>query len=91
MIDVVALAALYGTRVLAEGAATEIPLSYWLVGFCFFIFLSLALVKRTSELKSQPPESTGKIGGRGSFRFAFGTGACALHQLQRSKSPLSPT
>jgi 4-hydroxybenzoate polyprenyltransferase/phosphoserine phosphatase len=65
MIDVVVLAALYGVRVLAGGAATGIFLSQWLVGFCFFIFLSLALVKRMSEMIAAPPNTTGKIGGRG--------------------------
>jgi 4-hydroxybenzoate polyprenyltransferase len=65
MIDVVALAALYGIRVLAGGAATGILLSHWLVGFCFFIFLSLALVKRASELIATPPISVGNIKGRG--------------------------
>ena len=65
MIDVVALAALYGIRVVAGGAATDIPLSDWLVGFCFFIFLSLALVKRATEMIAQPEASTGSIKGRG--------------------------
>jgi 4-hydroxybenzoate polyprenyltransferase/phosphoserine phosphatase len=65
MIDVVALAALYGIRVLAGGAATGIPLSHWLVGFCFFIFLSLALVKRASEMIALPVTSVGNIKGRG--------------------------
>ena len=68
MIDVVALAALYGIRVLAGGAATGIALSHWLVGFCFFIFLSLALVKRGSEMISAPPAPVDKIKGRG-YRF----------------------
>ena len=67
MIDVVALAALYGIRVLAGGAATGILLSHWLVGFCFFIFLSLALVKRTSEMICLPPNTVGKIKGRGYY------------------------
>jgi 4-hydroxybenzoate polyprenyltransferase len=65
MIDVVALAALYGSRVLAGGAATGIVLSHWLVGFCFFIFLSLALVKRTAEMITLPANSVGNIKGRG--------------------------
>ena len=65
MIDVVALAALYGIRVLAGGAATGIALSHWLVGFCFFIFLSLALVKRGSEMILAPPAPVEKIKGRG--------------------------
>jgi 4-hydroxybenzoate polyprenyltransferase len=65
MIDVVALAALYGIRVLAGGAATGIVLSDWLVGFCFFMFLSLALVKRGTELVAQPETETGALKGRG--------------------------
>ena len=65
MVDVVALAALYGIRVLAGGAATGIALSHWLVGFCFFIFLSLALVKRTAETMALAPTSVGNIKGRG--------------------------
>jgi 4-hydroxybenzoate polyprenyltransferase len=52
MIDVVTLAVLYGIRVIAGGAATGIVLSHWLVAFCFFIFLSLALMKRAAELLS---------------------------------------
>jgi 4-hydroxybenzoate polyprenyltransferase len=64
MIDVVALAMLYGVRVLAGAAATAIPLSHWLVGFCFFIFLCLALIKRTTEMIAVSPEVTGKIRGR---------------------------
>ncbi len=65
MIDVVALAALYGIRVLAGGAATGIALSHWLLAFSFFIFLSLALVKRAAEMIAPPQSSATKIGGRG--------------------------
>jgi 4-hydroxybenzoate polyprenyltransferase len=65
MIDVVTLAALYGVRVMAGSAATGIPLSHWLIGFCFFIFLSLALVKRTAEMMTLHEDSLDKIKGRG--------------------------
>jgi 4-hydroxybenzoate polyprenyltransferase len=65
MIDVVALAALYGIRVLAGGAATGIALSRWLVAFCFFTFLSLALMKRAAELISLSETAPDKISGRG--------------------------
>jgi 4-hydroxybenzoate polyprenyltransferase/phosphoserine phosphatase len=65
MIDVVALAGLYGIRVLAGGAATGIVLSHWLVGFCFFIFLSLALVKRMSEMIAQSSALGENVRGRG--------------------------
>ncbi len=49
MIDVTALAMLYGARVVAGAVATETILSYWMIGFCFFLFLCLALLKRTNE------------------------------------------
>ena len=65
MVDVVALAALYGIRVLAGGAAVGNHLTDWLVGFCFFIFLSLALMKRTTEIMTQPEDSTSNVKGRG--------------------------
>jgi 4-hydroxybenzoate polyprenyltransferase/phosphoserine phosphatase len=65
MIDVVTLAALYGIRVVAGGVATGITLSHWLVGFCFFIFLSLALVKRLSEMIALQKHSVQNIKGRG--------------------------
>ena len=64
MVDVVALAALYGIRVLAGSAVTGIVLSQWLVGFCFFIFLSLALMKRTTEIIQLPEANDDNIKGR---------------------------
>lgn len=73
MIDVVTLAALYGVRVLAGSAASAIPLSQWLIGFCFFIFLSLALVKRTAEMMTLPEDSVDKIKGRGYRRLDLPT------------------
>jgi 4-hydroxybenzoate polyprenyltransferase len=68
MIDVVGLAGLYGIRVVAGAAATGIPLSDWLVGFCFFIFLSLALVKRMAEMVALPETELANIKGRGYSR-----------------------
>jgi 4-hydroxybenzoate polyprenyltransferase len=50
-LDVICLASLYTLRILAGGAATETPVSYWLMALSTFLFLSLALVKRVSELK----------------------------------------
>lgn len=51
VLDVLVLAALYVIRVIAGSAATEIAVSDWLLSFAMFLFLSLALVKRTSELR----------------------------------------
>jgi 4-hydroxybenzoate polyprenyltransferase len=65
MLDVVTLAGLYGSRLAAGGAACSISLSEWLIAFSFFIFLSLALVKRTSEIVSLPLSRKEDIDGRG--------------------------
>jgi 4-hydroxybenzoate polyprenyltransferase len=58
LVDVFALAALYTVRVAAGTAATGQPLSFWILSFSLFIFLSLALAKRYVELIS----STGDAG-----------------------------
>lgn len=50
MVDIWTLAALYTMRIIAGGTATDIPLSGWLLAFSMFLFLSLAAVKRQSEL-----------------------------------------
>ena len=46
LIDIFCLATLFTSRILAGGAAIEIELSNWLLMFSFFIFLSLAILKR---------------------------------------------
>jgi 4-hydroxybenzoate polyprenyltransferase len=50
LLDVMMLAALYTLRVIAGSAATGIALSFWLLAFSVFIFLSLGFVKRYAEL-----------------------------------------
>lgn len=50
IVDVMMLAGLYTMRIIAGAAATAITPSFWLLAFSMFIFLSLALVKRYSEL-----------------------------------------
>jgi len=50
LVDAIALAVLYSLRIIAGGAAVDIPASFWLLAFSLFLFLSLALVKRYSEL-----------------------------------------
>jgi 4-hydroxybenzoate polyprenyltransferase len=49
-VDVLLLAALYTIRVVAGAFAIGIDLSFWLLAFSMFVFLSLALVKRVAEL-----------------------------------------
>jgi 4-hydroxybenzoate polyprenyltransferase len=65
MIDIVTLAILYSLRVLGGSAATAIEPSFWLLAFSFFIFLSLALLKRHSELFNLHREGKEKTRGRG--------------------------
>jgi 4-hydroxybenzoate polyprenyltransferase len=50
LLDVLVLAGLYTHRILAGGVATGIAISAWLLGFSMFFFLSLAFVKRYTEL-----------------------------------------
>jgi 4-hydroxybenzoate polyprenyltransferase len=77
MIDVLMLAGLYTLRVMAGGSATSVVISPWLLGFSMFVFLSLALVKRYSELEALAGET--QPAGRGystadlSQLSAFGT------------------
>jgi 4-hydroxybenzoate polyprenyltransferase len=52
VLDVFALTGLYMVRVVAGGVATGTPLSSWLLAFILFLFLSLAFVKRYTEVVS---------------------------------------
>jgi 4-hydroxybenzoate polyprenyltransferase len=65
MIDVLTLAGLYTVRIVAGAAATGIPLSFWLLLFAIFIFLSLAIVKRYAELLAMRKQGQLKASGRG--------------------------
>ena len=65
IVDVLTLAILYTYRLLAGGAATGIDLSTWLLAFALFLFLSLALVKRYSELDALARAGDSKVKGRG--------------------------
>ncbi len=50
ILDVLFLAGLYTARMIAGSVATGVGLSHWMVAFSTFLFFSLALVKRYSEL-----------------------------------------
>jgi 4-hydroxybenzoate polyprenyltransferase/phosphoserine phosphatase len=65
LIDVLTLAGLYTVRVIAGAAATQIDVSFWLLAFSVFFFLSLALVKRFVELEHAPADVAQKVAGRG--------------------------
>ncbi|MBL7999277.1 MAG: UbiA family prenyltransferase [Candidatus Kapabacteria bacterium] len=50
IVDVLMLAGLYSFRILAGAQAAEVPVSAWMLAFSLFIFLSLAFIKRYTEL-----------------------------------------
>jgi 4-hydroxybenzoate polyprenyltransferase len=55
IVDVVALASLHALRVMAGSAAVGVAPSPWLIAFCGFLFLSLAMIKRYAELAVMRP------------------------------------
>lgn len=65
LIDVLTLAFLYTVRILAGAAATAVDVSFWLLAFSLFFFLSLALVKRFVELRASTLTVGERIAGRG--------------------------
>ena len=66
VVDVITLAALYTVRIVAGAMAVSVTLSFWLLSFSMFLFLSLAFVKRFGELeKARAKGKPGDIRGRG--------------------------
>jgi 4-hydroxybenzoate polyprenyltransferase len=69
VVDVIALAGLYTLRVVAGAAAISAPLSFWILTFAMFLFLSLALMKRFSEIAEMRKSSeSSPVRGRGYVR-----------------------
>ena len=81
LLDVFVLSGLYTVRLLAGSAAAGVLISPWLAGFSVFFFLSLAFVKRFSELESLRESGKAITNGRGYYVSdleqlrALGTGA----------------
>jgi 4-hydroxybenzoate polyprenyltransferase len=65
LIDALLLAGLYTVRIIAGAAAVEVPLSFWLLLFAVFLFLSLAFVKRFAELDALRRQQRLRAAGRG--------------------------
>jgi 4-hydroxybenzoate polyprenyltransferase len=87
LIDAVALAGLYTLRIIAGAAAVTVALSFWLLLFSVFLFLSLAFVKRYAELDALRRQQRLAAIGRG-YRVedlavlqSFGTAAGYLSVL----------
>ncbi len=65
LLDCLTLAVLYTLRIIAGAAAIGMSLSFWLLAFSIFLFLSLAFVKRYAELRIQHLSGKEKLHGRG--------------------------
>ena len=74
LIDCITLAILYTIRIIAGASAIYNELSFWLLAFSIFLFLSLAFVKRFAELINDSinpalsNQGDGKIVGRGYYK-----------------------
>ena len=64
LVDVFTLAGLYTLRIIAGAMAIDSYLSFWLLAFSIFFFLSLALVKRYVELDETEIDMGEKLNGR---------------------------
>ena len=65
LIDCLLLAALYTIRIFAGAAAIYMGVSFWLLAFSIFLFLSLAFVKRYAELTDTENKGLTRVSGRG--------------------------
>lgn len=65
LVDVLTLAGLYTLRIIAGAAAVSVVPSFWLLAFSMFLFLSLALVKRYTELLTLQKQQRENASGRG--------------------------
>ncbi len=65
MLDAIALGALYTVRILAGAVAAQVELSFWLLAFSMFLFLSLAMLKRYTELQTLRGDGQFGMNGRG--------------------------
>ena len=65
MLDVVTLGFLYTLRIIAGIIAADVELSYWILVFSMFFFVSLAMLKRYSELYNLRQRAEETAQGRG--------------------------
>ena len=87
LLDVFLLGALYVVRIFAGGAAMGIRISSWTLGYCMFLFLSLAMLKRYVELLMLSANKQTAARGRGymvvdyPILACFGAGAACVAAL----------
>jgi len=87
ILDVIVLSLLYTVRVLAGAAAIPVVMSFWLLAFSTFLFLSLAMAKRYVELErlaaqgAEAPTGRGYAAGDASLLASLGTAAGLVSAL----------
>ncbi len=64
IVDVLILGGLYTLRVIAGVVVINAEMSYWLIVFSLFVFFSLALLKRFTELKNIKARDEDSVGRR---------------------------
>jgi 4-hydroxybenzoate polyprenyltransferase/phosphoserine phosphatase len=67
LVDVIMLAALYTLRIISGAAAISVVPSFWLLAFSMFLFFSLAVVKRYTELDYLRQAGIAQSEGRGYY------------------------
>jgi 4-hydroxybenzoate polyprenyltransferase len=81
LLDVMILATLYTIRIIAGAAATGVPLTFWLLAFSLFIFLSLGFLKRYAELEAArragQPSGSGRAYNAGDLPLIMSLGTAA--------------
>ena len=65
VVDVIALGGLFTVRIVAGALLLADPISLWLLSFSMFIFSSLAIVKRYTELHEAQKAGVTELHGRG--------------------------
>lgn len=65
LLDAFTLALLFTLRIMAGSAAIQVTTTDWLIAFSGFLFLGLALLKRTTELRNLINEGQSASQGRG--------------------------
>lgn len=65
LLDALTLAGLYTLRIIGGSAAVGTAVTFWMLAFSLFLFLSLAFVKRYSELQVVLQQGRGGPAGRG--------------------------
>lgn len=65
LLDVIVLGTLYTIRIIAGIYAAEVAISFWILVFSMFLFISLAMLKRFSELYNLRLRDEKSASGRG--------------------------